>query len=331
MKKINIKIIITDYKKFINVAQIIAAFINTIDVFHIEINLVFVGIKANQIRKIIDFFGNHIALNDVTSNKIITYIITVEPKNININTLARLRGKLLKAELVYDGEPVETIERIYKESIKKNIPCMLVLKEEDFRSVMEVYNVFSKLGMPIIAKSDIIFDDLSIDDFMHWAYDKNGSRLSLFSDIATQILLNYKGTYCRFKSCLSKYFTIDDTGNIYSCINKDNYLCNISNIQNFRELYNCDNFIGVLKQAITTRNDCKDSCVYYDVCQGGCPLNSPDNIHSCKDRVLFELYGLITDKLKEIIEKEDYKNLNPALRSVILSSVASNKLFEGRF
>lgn len=49
---------------------------------------------------------------------------------------------------------------------------------------------------------------------------------------------------------------------------------------------------------------------------------------NCENRQIFLVIEEITERIKDIVHNSDYRDLNPAVRELILSSVASNKLFE---
>ena len=86
-----------------------------------------------------------------------------------------------------------------------------------------------------------------------------------------------------------------------------------------------------MKTAISLRELCKNKCEYYNICQGGCPLSPYESFDKCRERIYFSVFNDIEQNLKQIVRKEDYRNLNPALRDIILYGAASNKLFEGDF
>ena len=67
-----------------------------------------------------------------------------------------------------------------------------------------------KTGMNIIFKScSDLYKSITIKDFEKWAYDKEGVRVNIYADIVNHIILNYWGSRCEYKSCLTKYISIE--------------------------------------------------------------------------------------------------------------------------
>ncbi len=73
------------------------------------------------------------------------------------------------------------------------------------------------------------------------------------------------------------------------------------------------------------------TCEFYSICHGGCPIDDSYSLGMCKDKAFFSIYQVIEKKLREIIQNEDYGNLNPALTEIILSGFASNKILSGGY
>lgn len=105
-------------------------------------------------------------------------------------------------------------------------------------------------------------------------------------------------------------------------------ICNLADVESLQELYSKTPFVELLKQSIEKRKKCEASCVYFNRCQGGCPLISYQENEKCNDKELFEKMDEFNEQLKMIIVEKDYNEINPALRDIILSSLSSNKLFE---
>ena len=127
---------------------------------------------------------------------------------------------------------------------------------------------------------------------------------------------------------MTKYFFVDANGKIFSCKDCKNEICSLSEIHSLDEIISHDNFISLLEQSIAKRENCKISCVFYEQCQGGCPVKANDSTSKCEDKNLFISMEKISELMHQQICNSDYRTLNPAVREMILSSAASNKLFE---
>lgn len=46
--------------------------------------------------------------------------------------------------------------------------------------------------------------------------------------------------------------------------------------------------------------------------------------------MIFDVIDNLGEVIRNIVLYEDYRNLNPAVQDIILSSMASNKIFDGR-
>lgn len=114
---------------------------------------------------------------------------------------------------------------------------------------------------------------------------------------------------------------VDKNGNIYSYYLQNNEICNLHNVFTLNDLFSHKKFILLLKGSITKRSHCKDLWNFYGICQRGCPMNATISIENCKSKQLFMM-------MEDIINNHNYSDLNPVVRELILSSVASNKLFE---
>lgn len=328
MKKINIKYYVKSLEQFDEGLQHILAIFYDKDIFHLEINLVMDTLNDTEIKKIINYISKNQTFKEISNNTIYTFIVTIFPSPKLSRIFSKIKGLLSRIDLVSTRENTDSVVEAFISIQKKRLPCSLLIREASFEDVISIYRRSANLGAPIFVEDELYFDNNFISLFKEWVYDKNGCRINLFADVLSRILLDYWGTKCQYKSCLTKNFLVDTDGSIYSCRKKENRICNLRDVSSINDILSHKNFISFLKCSITKRTQCKALCGFYELCQGGCPLNSDISIAKCKDRKRFLAVGSITELIISIIRDSNYKDLNPAVRDMILSSVASNKIFE---
>ena len=79
---------------------------------------------------------------------------------------------------------------------------------------------------------------------------------------------------CIYNSCLGSIIVLLSNGELKACpiINCEISLNDRLDIQNIQEVFNTDSFIKLLKDNIEKRNKCKNDCLYFPLCKGGCAL-----------------------------------------------------------
>ena len=328
MKKINITLYIDSYIQFEQQLQKIVSVFSNVDIFHLEINLIMDGISDNEVEKVVNHIKTYPAFKEVTNNTIYTFIATVLPNRNLSKVLTKIKGLLSRINLVY-SDSLQEISDAVKDLQRRKLPVTISIKDRDFDKIVDIYKRCSILGVPIFSDVEIEYNDKFTSLFWKWVYDKDGCRFNVFADVLSSILIDYWGIKCEYKSCLTKYFTIDSMGNIYGCCKiSDSIICNLEEISTLSEIFSRLDFISLLENAIKKRDNCQKTCSFYDICQGGCPMTTFDAIEDCKDRSLFIIVESIKEQFKEIINDSDYRELNPAVKEMILSGIASNKLFE---
>ncbi|MCL1942737.1 MAG: DUF5685 family protein [Candidatus Azobacteroides sp.] len=132
----------------------------------------------------------------------------------------------------------------------------------------------------------------------------------LFSDI---VKLIYRGIphNCEYSSCLGKCVHITANKHITFCPNTQNGIAYEGQL--LTEIFESAEFINLLEQTITCREECKSQCVAFNVCGGGCPLKSKSD---CDFRI--NLYLHIKDK----ISKGNFYMFNEFVKNSIYRSVA---------
>lgn len=333
INKLNLKCIVKTPSVLKNVFDKVMQMCVESGVRQVEFTFVMGNLSADVIRKIVNIVAQNKYLEDSGNDSIITFALTVSATPKLRKIIAPIKNNLVRVEIVYDENKAIDVYNTCQKLINDKLPCALKIQDAEYSQVCSIYRKASKIGIPVVvAESSITYKTMTISDFEKWAYDTNGCRLNLFSNFATHIILGYWGTCCKYKSCLTKYLTIDcDKGTIYSCMDERTPIGNIFELNSIDSIFSNKSFISMLENAINKRNSCKKECEFFDICQGGCPLETYDVSRSCSEKEFFLLYKEIETKLRQIITNEDYRNLNPALAEIILSGASSNKLFEGGF
>ena len=327
MKKVNVKYHIDSFDKFN------AEFQGLLDVFsdgasHLEITLVMDELDNRNVSCIVNSIARNPTFKDIANETIYTFVAVVAPSMELAKTFIKIKGLLSRIDLVSNEENLSTTAGVFLALQKKKLPCSVIIRESNIDEIIRLYRRLTNIGVTVFVEGEVSYNEKFNILFKEWLYDKNGCRLNIFADILSRILLDYWGSKCQFKSCLTKYFSVETDGTIYSCKDTKNKICSLSEIGSVNEIISNDNFVELLKQSVIKRAQCKEHCKFYELCQGGCPLNSNISISECAEKQLFVFMESVSELLYPIIQNSDYRNLNPAVREMILSSVASNKLFE---
>ena len=76
---------------------------------------------------------------------------------------------------------------------------------------------------------------------------------------------------CNFSSCLGKNFFVSRRGTVHFCPEHPEESL-VGDIRSGEKFLENERFRAVLSEAIKKRTACRESCEYYDFCEGGCPL-----------------------------------------------------------
>lgn len=327
MKKVNVKLCIKSFEQFKDVLQRVLHIFSNKDVSHLEIHLVMDTLDEHEIEKITDFISAYHVFKDISNETIYTFIVTVSPSVRISRFLSKIKNLLSRIELTCVGDFYE-IANVIESLQKKKLPISIMIAGNDIQNMIEQYKNYSSIGVPIFFEGELCYNDEYVSSFWEWVYDKNGCRINIFANILSKILMDYWGTICKYKSCLTKYFTVNENGDVFCCKSNNNAICSLYDISSMKELFSQEKFIALLKSSVSKRSQCMECCDYYGMCQGGCPLNVTVSGEDCKNKQLFLVMEGITERVRQIVNDSDYRDLNPAVRELILSSVASNKLFE---
>lgn len=330
MKKVDLKIMVSTTDEFRCCFDRILKVFSDVDITHIEFTIFAVETSVGTIRDVVSYLSKHNALKDISHDCIYTFVFVIDPVPSLVRTLLPLKTYISKVEVSYQTKDVKTLSDVCAGFANKKIPCVIVLQDKMLDEAMNSYNSLKHIGVPLYVCEKIRYNDKFDELFKSWLYDVNGCRIDIFADYASDMLLDYWGNKCKYKSCLTRYFTVDSNGEIYACNFRMNHIGNIFGVDNLKELYSTNSFSKIITDAISSREKCRKNCNYYSRCQGGCCLSAPKSITECEERMIFDTIDNLGEVIRNIVLYEDYRNLNPAVQDIILSSMASNKIFDGR-
>lgn len=329
MKKVNVKFYIASFEQFKDLLQRVLLVFSGKAISHLEINLVMDTLGEDEIEKILNYINTYHTFKDISNDTIYTFVATVNPSVKLYKLFSKIKSLLSRIDLICVGD-FSYVVNVIDSLQKKRFPTSLIITGNNSKEALERYKNYSSIGIPVFFEGELCYNDEYVSLFWEWVYDQNGCRINIFADVLSKILLNYWGTICQYKSCLTKYFVVNENGEIHSCKANNIAICNLCDITSMDELISQENFIILLKSSIAKRSQCREYCNFYGICQGGCPLDAATSIEDCKNKQLFLAMEEITERVRRIVNDSDYRDLNPAVREMILSSVASNKLFEKR-
>lgn len=165
---------------------------------------------------------------------------------------------------VINSQNVNELIQIYENYKEKNINAQFNFVfpygralEVDNRALMVPSNTY-------VRKMNAFFD--------YWLEDGECNiRIDPF--ITYLQLLKGVNTKCITGGCLYKFICMDSQGDIYPCgriIMPQYYLGNIHKINSIKDVFYTEQFGKLLQSAISRRNKCIQSCLYYQYCRGGC-------------------------------------------------------------
>ena len=211
----------------------------------------------------------------------------------------------------------------------EGIYCALLVSAGTFQGALKLYNQLLSCGAPIVVERFNDYASITEDDFKGWAFQTDGSGISIFTDMLSTMFLDYGGSNCEHSSCLSRNYYISLDGGISCCKHALRpRVSTIYEIESIQDILSCPDFIQTLEKAVDYREKCQSECPLYNFCQGGCPLNIPLDNSLCGYKEYCSLYNSVLAIAADVVKHVNYNNLNPAFRSIILSSAASNKLLK---
>lgn len=328
MKKVNVKYLVTSFERFYKDFQKILDVFADDEISHLEIHLVMDAVNSKDVGKIVNSIAKNQTIKEITNDTIYTLVATISPIQEMVKDFLKVRQMLSRILLTETKENDIALKETIQALRAKGLPCCLLVRGDDIGRIVGICRKNAILGTPIFIEGEVLFDDKFLSLFQEWLYDKNSCRINLFADILSWVLLDDWGTKCQYKSCLTKHFLIDEGGIIYACKNRKNEICNLWDVHSVNEILSHEKFVTLLEGSVAKREWCKSACEFYGLCKGGCPTGLDVAGLECGERKLFATMESINGLLCRIVCNSDYRDLNPAVRGMILSSIASNKIFE---
>ena len=99
---------------------------------------------------------------------------------------------------------------------------------------------------------------------------------------------------CHYNSCLGKTLHIQRNGKLSICpfIENSIHVNELSGCDSIEQVFFTDDYLALLKEQIAKRNDCKDNCLYFLECKGGCPISGNDG---CPEQKMKSAISGVTD------------------------------------
>lgn len=253
---------------------------------------------------------------------------------INTNCISSKLIKLLKRWVrlvqIIETDDLEAIVKWCGKLSENKVDYNLLLKDSEFNIVCEKYEKYKKYHIPIAV--DPNFSDYTmqiVSYFEQWAFDIEGTDVSVFSNLLSSMLLGYEGDSCLHSSCLGRNVYICNEEMYFCKWDKDgSYLGKVAEMSDLKDIFSSNKFFYVLSNEIQNREKCKSECLYYRVCHSGCPLNVKLNNAKCNENNYVDIYIKIAKRMKDIISIPDYSILNPFLRVKILSTISNGNGFD---
>lgn len=297
-------------------------------VSHLELNLILDGYAPKEIENIIGILRKMPVFENTKQNIVYTLVLSIPPEISLVHHVTKIRHFLRRVVFVDKGCSDLQFGKVVTAFRKKNILCALDAGAVTSEEIKHLGRKSTEAGVPILTEGFTYTDDSFFELFYQWLYDQQGGRIDLFTDILTKVLMDDWGTRCQYKSCLTKHFYIDPSADVYLCRRYEERICNLFDLEALEDLYVHGTFLARLKQAVLHRRNCREKCKYYGLCHGGCPMEEHPIVELCKDQLFISEMGTLRHEMHRIVLTEDYRTLNPVVRDMILSSAASNKLFE---
>ena len=325
MKKVNLKLNFTSIAQYKNIINKVFNIFLSKNGIHLEINFVIDKLQSSEINDLINDLNKQPSLKDIYNENICTFIFTISANSKIISVISKVKSNISRIDIVYSTQC--NLKDTILELKRKHLPCSILIRENDLSKILKIYHEISYMKIFINVERRTTYSKTFFDELKIWITDLSGCRINIFSNIISKILQDYWGTNCEHVSCITKFFNIDCNGGIYSCKYNSNPICNINDINSIDDIFNNINFLTTLKASIDKREKCKNECEYFKLCQGGCPLNT-NTSKTCEYKYLFSSTEEIRGQIIHILNNSDYREINPAVKEIILASIASNKAFE---
>lgn len=244
-------------------------------------------------------------------------------KNINDIVKKLNEQEQFNLHIVYERK-VSLIELILLIRKLKRFSSFEIITEPKniTKSLIRFANGNSKLGILFLTKSKLTMNELKkvssikgiirVIDFSNQNKQLcrnrniimcNGDKDDLKTADIYNLLSRTNPIYqCRFSSCLGNTLYISKNKAVSFCP-KYTEQSKLGNLDELLDFFSNNTFYEVLEQTITKRKQCKNECVYFEKCKGGCPFE--DDCSEFKNT-----YQTAKNEIDEIIaEKTDISQI----------------------
>jgi len=207
--------------------------------------------KENGIRVGISFDGSYGAIR--TNQDLVL-------KNFDV---LNCKGMSYGTICVITKQNMQHMHSIYEEMVNKKIPIR--------------FNNYIRIGIP--ATDEKFLPDFEetvrvyCSLFDHWL-DDSQCMVPVDPFYSMLSLILYKlSNICTYSSCLTSWVALDAEGNLTSCnraIPKEYSYGNIFDYEDIDEVYISEGYRKLIEGATERRRKCKNTCIYFDYCRGGC-------------------------------------------------------------
>lgn len=299
-----------------------------------EIKILFIELDCTLVQKkddcyaFLNWFKKFSEEKAEQYNSLIKVSVIITPNCIS-SKIIKLLKRWARLVQIIETDDLKSIVKSCGSFSESKVDYNLLLKASDFKSICKKYEKYKKFHIPVAVGSN--FNDYTmqiVNYFEQWAFDLEGTDISIFSNLLSSMLLGYEGDSCLHSSCLGRnvYLCNDD---MYFCKwdKSSSYLGKVTKIFELKDIFSSEQFFSILSNEIQNREQCKSECLYYRVCHNGCPLKEKMKNIGCVEDNYVDIYIKIAKRMKEIISIPDYSVLNPFLRVKILSTISNGNGF----
>ena len=303
----------------------------------------------------LDFFKNAMDVErkvNLRSGVVIENSIQTNGTLINDRWIDFFKKYGFKVGVSFDGADNEKYrgqtENVLKamEKMKKkglDFSCLAVVADDDY-DLFENYRFFaekkiafdfSKVFCEGAAKAlpetqAAVYADKLVSLFDYWIKDVDGVSIRTFAAYIN-MAMGGKFRICSNCSCHGKYISMDPDGTLFNCGRESMRAYPFGNVSDFetaKDVFKTDGAVSLIKGSIERRNECKKSCEFFSLCQGGCAdlsisegsLFSPPKAACTVFKIV---YAHVAATINEILKnKVPLNELNPAVRFVLAKNYA---------
>lgn len=298
--------------------------------------------KTNE--RIINFINNN--FENINRN---VYSLQTNGTLLNTDNIDFFKANSTNIGLSFDGLTNDKT-RSYTQKILENIKLLqsngmypgaiLVVNQNNVNNLIGEYEYFKSLNLGMkmnpmfndgAAKENNFFDldpneyiKNFVEFFKYWSLDATCNiNVSTCIELVN-LVLNEKSSVCTFNSCLGKWLCFDSDGHLYPCdrLCLEEYdLGDVTRMASIEEAFENKNFLKLLQNSISRRQNCIENCEYFKNCYGGCNANSILNEKNKNSVSCHIQKGILKEIKKFIIElnnEKEYDKLNYSLSKVLI-------------